>query len=203
MENLLNQIGMPLIAVLVPIVVFGIKRALPKVPKWALPMLAAILGPAIDQGIAWAASVEAHGILAIALGLAGVGLREIGNQGGKAIKDSMSGPTLSSFALPAAVAALLLLGGCPAPGTVNESPPEVVAVQKVTKACATYDATLRSLAVMRGAGHLSETEIAIVNQWRPIMWGICTGDVPDTAAESLLDTAEKALFELSKIERSQ
>jgi len=81
-----------------------------------------------------------------------------------------------------------------------DNSPEVQAIQRVTQACATYDATLRSLALLRAGGHLSESQIATVDQWRPIMNGICIGEVPDIAADSLLDTAEKALLELSKIE---
>ena len=94
------------------------------------------------------------------------------------------------------IALTLLLGACA--GSGNSS--EVQAVQRVTQACATYDATLRSLALMRAGGNLSDNQIAMVDTWRPIMNGICTGEVPATAAAGLLDTAEKALFELSKIE---
>lgn len=87
----------------------------------------------------------------------------------------------------------LFLSGCAAP----DNSPEVNAINRVTQACATYDATLRSLALIKP--RLSEEQIATVDQWRPILNGICTGEVPDVAADNLLDTMEKALFELSKI----
>lgn len=93
------------------------------------------------------------------------------------------------------IALTLFLVACMAPGNT----PEVNAIARVTQACATYDATLRSLAIMRAGDKLSEDQIATVDQWRPIMNGICIGEVPDIAADSLLDTAEKALFELSQI----
>ena len=87
----------------------------------------------------------------------------------------------------------IVLAACTAP----DNSPEVNAINRVTQACATYDATLRSLALMKP--RLSEDQIATVDQWRPILNGICTGEVPDVAADNLLDTMEKALFELSKI----
>ena len=94
------------------------------------------------------------------------------------------------------LALVFLLGACVNP---NNSP-EVRSIQRVTQVCASYDATLRSLAMVRP--RLSEAQVDAVNQWRPIMNGICIGEVPDIAADSILDTAEKALFELSKIEGS-
>ena len=90
----------------------------------------------------------------------------------------------------------LVLSGC-AGGEAVQRSPEINAIDRVTQVCKVYDATLRSLAVMKP--RLSEEQIATVDQWRPILNGICTGEVPDVAAESLLDTMEKALFELSKI----
>lgn len=95
-----------------------------------------------------------------------------------------------------AIALTLLLGACVNP---NNSV-EVRSIQRVTQVCASYDATLRSLAIMRP--RLSEAQVGAVDRWRPIMNGICTGEVPDIAADSLLDTAEKALFELNRIERA-
>lgn len=87
----------------------------------------------------------------------------------------------------------IVLAACTGP----DNSPEVNAINRVTQACATYDATLRSLALIKP--RLSEEQIATVDQWRPILNGICTGEVPDVAADNLLDTMEKALFELSKI----
>ena len=82
----IEQIGMPLIALLVPLAVAFIKTAVwPSIPTWALPILAAGLGPAFDAGIAWAAGTEATGWVAVLLGLAGVGLRELKDQTHKAI----------------------------------------------------------------------------------------------------------------------
>jgi hypothetical protein len=92
------------------------------------------------------------------------------------------------------IALMMLLGACVNPNNT----PEVQAIQRVTQACATYDASLRSLALMRP--RLSEAAVATVNQWRPVMNGFCIGEVPDLAAEDILGVMEKALFELSKIE---
>ena len=93
-----------------------------------------------------------------------------------------------------AIGLVLLLAGC---ATVAVSP-EVRDAQRITQACAVYDGTLRSLAIMRAGGKLSDAQIAVVNQWRPILNGICIADdVPDIAASGLLDTLEKALLELN------
>ena len=83
---LLEQIGMPLIALLVPLAVGLFKTWIwPSVPTWSLPILAGVLGPAFDAGIAWAAGTEAVGATAVLLGLAGVGLRELKDQLHKAL----------------------------------------------------------------------------------------------------------------------
>jgi hypothetical protein len=82
---IVNQIGLPLIAVLVPIIIAAFKNLLPKVPSWALPLLAPILGAAGDAVLALLAGVPVTGWQGALAGLAGVGVREVVDQAKKAI----------------------------------------------------------------------------------------------------------------------
>lgn len=82
---LVNDVGLPLIAVLVPIVVAAVKKMLPKVPSWALPLLAPIIGAAGDAILAVLAGIPMTGWQGALAGLAGVGVREIVDQTKKAI----------------------------------------------------------------------------------------------------------------------
>lgn len=88
MEDLVQQIGLPLIAVLVPLVVGLFKKIVPDIPKWLLPVLAAVLGPAFDLGIAALSGAEFNGIAGVLAGLAGVGLREVKDQAIKALPNA-------------------------------------------------------------------------------------------------------------------
>lgn len=88
METAITEVGMPLIAVLVPLIVSLIRRLIPKLPKWSLPILAAVAGPVTDQLLALIASTEAIGWQAAVLGLAGVGVREVVDQSRKALSPS-------------------------------------------------------------------------------------------------------------------
>lgn len=85
MEEIINAIGMPLIAALVPIIVAGIRKLLPGIPKPILPILAAVAGPAVDQLLALIPTIDAIGWQAAVLGLAGVGVREVFDQSKKAL----------------------------------------------------------------------------------------------------------------------
>lgn len=85
MEDLIQQIGLPLIAVLVPLVVGLFKKIVPDIPKWMLPVLAGLLGPVFDLGIAAISGAEFSGIAGALAGLAGVGLREVKDQVVKAL----------------------------------------------------------------------------------------------------------------------
>lgn len=86
MEDLITQVGMPIIMVLVPLAVAAFKKAIPSIPKWALPILATALGPVFDLAIQYVAGLPSVGAMAALAGLAGVGLRELKDQAGKALQ---------------------------------------------------------------------------------------------------------------------
>lgn len=75
--NSIVNIATPII---VPIVIEIVKFISPKIPTWIIPILAPILGGLV--GILSNAALQANGNLfvAVALGMAGVGLREIVDQ---------------------------------------------------------------------------------------------------------------------------
>lgn len=66
--------------IIVPLVLAGVKWILPKIPTWMIPVLAPVLGGLV--GIISNAALSAQGnlMVAVALGMAGVGLREIIDQ---------------------------------------------------------------------------------------------------------------------------
>ena len=70
------------IAIVVPMIVAFIKTKLwDNIPAWLIPILAAVLGPAIDQGLAHLGTAyQGTGWLAALIGAAGVGVREIYDQ---------------------------------------------------------------------------------------------------------------------------
>ena len=74
----------PVIAVATPAVVAGVRRLLPRLPKWTLPILAAVAGVAGQLVAAIATGAEISPISGALLGLAGVGLREVVDQALKA-----------------------------------------------------------------------------------------------------------------------
>lgn len=86
MEDLINSIGLPLIAAVVPVIVAGFKKLLPGIPPLFLPILAAVIGPAGALAVSWLSGIEASGWVMALLGVAGVGIRELFDQLGKAIK---------------------------------------------------------------------------------------------------------------------
>lgn len=69
-----------LIPVLVPVIIAGVKWALPKVPPFALPILAPLLGAGLDIVLHYAGVTSSNGVLGAVLGAAGVGLREVVDQ---------------------------------------------------------------------------------------------------------------------------
>ena len=79
----MHELSLVLIPVAVPVVIALVKYFLPSLPKVWLPILAPILGAAID--ICATFSVGTSTLLGAALGSAGVGLREIKDQVGKAM----------------------------------------------------------------------------------------------------------------------
>lgn len=74
-----------LIPVLVPVVIALLKWAVGRMPKWLLPILAPLLGAAADIASSYATGTALGPVWAAALGLAGVGLREIVDQARKAV----------------------------------------------------------------------------------------------------------------------
>lgn len=69
-----------LIPVVVPLLIAAIKKLIPKIPGWMLPVLAPILGAAVDIASFYATGVSLGPVWGAALGSAGVGLREVIDQ---------------------------------------------------------------------------------------------------------------------------
>lgn len=101
-----NQLLMPLIVAVVPLIIAVLKRWIPPSFYWTLPLLATGLGPLVDF-LSLKATGTGHGIIAgAAYGLMGVGLRELVDQLKKLAKNGLTGWLLPVLLLPA------LLGGC-------------------------------------------------------------------------------------------
>lgn len=66
--------------VIVPLILAGVKSVLPKLPSWTIPILAPVLGIAVDIVNSAATSHASNLWAAAALGLAGVGIREVKDQ---------------------------------------------------------------------------------------------------------------------------
>lgn len=97
-----------MLPVIVPLLVSFGKWMVPKLPSWLLPILAPALGAAIDWIGAKVSGGTASPVLALALGSAGVGLREIVDQ----IKQAINPPSPGKIGL--ILLPFLLLGstGC-------------------------------------------------------------------------------------------
>lgn len=75
-----NDVVALLTPVVVPLIIAGMKLLMPKIPSWILPLIAPVLGVLINI-IDQAVTSHAGNIwLAAALGLAGVGVREVVDQ---------------------------------------------------------------------------------------------------------------------------
>jgi hypothetical protein len=72
------------IPLLAPIIIFGVKKVFPVVPGALLPVVAPVLGVALDF-LAQFAGAESNVWLAAGAGLAGVGVREALDQTKKAL----------------------------------------------------------------------------------------------------------------------
>lgn len=85
---IVNQIGLPLLAVVVPLIIAVFKAKIPwlteKAP-WALPLLAPVIGAAGDFLLGLLAGVPSTGLGGALAGLAGVGVREVVDQAKKAL----------------------------------------------------------------------------------------------------------------------
>lgn len=66
--------------VLVPLVITGFKKLLPSIPGWVLPMIAPVLGVALDFVNSLLTTHSTNLVVAALLGLAGVGIREVVDQ---------------------------------------------------------------------------------------------------------------------------
>lgn len=66
--------------VITPLIIAGIKKITPKIPSWTLPIIAPVLGMMIDYINAFATGHSTNTLVAAALGLAGVGVREVVDQ---------------------------------------------------------------------------------------------------------------------------
>jgi hypothetical protein len=71
--------------VVVPMLIALVKKVLPQVPSWALPIIAPLLGVALEVINSLATTQAANFWAAAALGLAGIGVREVADQVKKAV----------------------------------------------------------------------------------------------------------------------
>lgn len=69
-----------LIPVLTPLLVMGVRAFLPKVPSKFYPLIAALVGVALDLVAHYSLGTTLSPLAGFALGLAGVGLREVKDQ---------------------------------------------------------------------------------------------------------------------------
>ena len=114
MEALLNEISLPLIAVVVPIIIAGVKRIIPLIPKSLLPAVAGAVGPLLEYAITLIDGGSFTGVTGVAAGLAGVGLRELLVKLKAAMTtDAGEGSVRSSITATLLAAAMaLMLTGC-------------------------------------------------------------------------------------------
>lgn len=80
LAQFIADFGPGFIAAVVPVLVALYKRALPDLPTWLTPIIAVVLGPTVEFGLGWLASVPATGVKGALAGLAGIGVRELYDQ---------------------------------------------------------------------------------------------------------------------------
>jgi hypothetical protein len=68
------------IAIITPVIIAGVKLLVPRIPRLWLPILAPLVGLLVDVAAHFAAGTALNPTLALALGAAGVGLREAVDQ---------------------------------------------------------------------------------------------------------------------------
>lgn len=66
--------------IIVPLVIAGVKKILPKIPTWFIPMLAPVLGGLVGVIANAATTHDTNLLISVALGMAGVCVREIIDQ---------------------------------------------------------------------------------------------------------------------------
>lgn len=108
--NAIQSLMVAAVAVAVPIVMKGIKWLIPVMPKALVPILAVAIGPGIEYLVALIAGQQWSGVLGIAGGAAGIALREISDQGLKAIKGE--GGTVKCHPIVPVLILGLLLAAC-------------------------------------------------------------------------------------------
>lgn len=74
------SIWLAIIPIVTPLIIAGIKWGIPRVPTKLLPILAPILGMALDLVLHFAAGTNLNPTAGALLGMAGVGLREAVDQ---------------------------------------------------------------------------------------------------------------------------
>lgn len=164
MEDAIRQVGLIAIPVLVPMVIGLFKTYFwSKVPSALLPVFAAVLGPVFDVALVKLAGADSTGWASVALGLAGVGLREVKEGALKVVK----GVPRNGGGTAAAILLALFLGGCgagtmlgPAPmqpaATIGKTPSQIVLGLK-----ADYEAVLTLANAYR---HDCEARSALLRQ---------------------------------------
>ena len=81
-----NQLVLMGIALVAPLIVWGVRAIFPKIPSLMLPAIATALGPALDYLVALSTGGATHGVIVQLLaGGAAVGLRELVDQAKKAV----------------------------------------------------------------------------------------------------------------------
>jgi len=79
--ELITQLGPLLLAVVVPIIIAGVKKVVPLIPGWLIPIIAPAVGYLANLISGLLGGVKTDSAFAAALlGLAGVGIREIFDQ---------------------------------------------------------------------------------------------------------------------------
>jgi hypothetical protein len=83
-----------LIPILVPAAIAALKAAIPALPKWALPILAPLLGAVAEIAASYSGVGfgGAPGLTGALLGAAGTGVREIADQTRKRLAESQAPP---------------------------------------------------------------------------------------------------------------
>lgn len=201
MEDLINEVGLPLVvSVLVPLVVAAVKWWKPNIPKPWLPIIAALLGPVFDQAIAYVAGIEATGWQAALLGLAGIGLRELKDQIGKALsEDSVSTlrAILVAFMVGAAGVSLTACAGLvpSAEAIVPQTDREKLAAAEVA-----FANFLDELAFLEQSGQISQERIKALRPYamavRSSLDAAHARILSGQPAADLLSAAQQALRDL-------
>lgn len=189
MEQLLAQIGNPLIAVIVPIVLYLLKKLIPALPPALLPILAAALGPAFDYAIAALAGLPASGATAVLYGLAGVGLRELQDQLRKSVLPVEPPKGTLGVLLLVLLVPMLLVGCAGTPANTQT---------QLLLACQGYGDAEKSLRPFKPK--LSSGQVAVIRQSIEIAEPICTGEGDLGDPQAALDLVRGKLRDLVTVQ---